>query len=76
MTTRRTQEFRELGRARSHRSGSRRRPQKIRLRGNWSPEAVLCLIALLLILTVLVPWLVRHPLGHPYVPERPAFSRP
>jgi hypothetical protein len=76
MTTRRAQELRELGRERSGRSGSRRRLQKIRLRGNWSPEAIVFLIMLLLIFTVLIPWLVRHPPDHPYVPARPAFSRP
>jgi hypothetical protein len=79
MTARSTRYFREQGGARSYRSGSKRRLRQIRFRGNWSPEAIVFLIMLLLIFTVLIPWLVRHPpddLDHPYVPERPAFRAP
>jgi hypothetical protein len=73
LTARTTRHFRELGRARSHRSGSRRRLQKIRFRGNWSPEAILFVLSMLFILTIVIPWLVRHSPDDPYVPEQPAF---
>ena len=79
MTARSTQHFREEGPAKSYDSGSRRRLQRIRLRGNWSPAAIVFLVMLLLLFTVLIPWLVRHPPDgpdHPYVPERPAFRAP
>jgi hypothetical protein len=76
MTARSMQHFRELGRARSYRSGSKRRLRKIRLRGNWSPGAIAFLIVLLLIFTVLIPWLVRHPPDDHYMPGTAGVSRP
>jgi hypothetical protein len=76
MTARSTQHFREQGPGKSYGLGSRRRLQKIRFRGNWSPAAIVFLIMLLLIFTVLIPWLVQHPPDGPWVPEGPAFLRP
>jgi hypothetical protein len=71
-----TRHFRELGRARSYRSGSRRRLQKIHFHGNWSAEAILFLLSMLFILTVVVPWLVRHSPDDLSVPEQPALHVP
>jgi hypothetical protein len=76
MTARTMRHFREPGRALRARSGSRRRLQKISFRGNWSPEAILFLLSMLLILTVVVPWLVRHSPDDPPGAERPAFGAP
>jgi hypothetical protein len=59
MTNRTTRHFRELGRERTRRSGSRRRLKKIRFRGNWSLEAILFFLSMLFLLTVVVPWLVQ-----------------
>ena len=74
MTSRTTRDFRELGRARKYRRGSRRRLQRIHFRGNWSREAIIFVLSMLLILTVIVPWLVHHALDEPPEPnERPAF---
>jgi hypothetical protein len=56
-----------------YRSGSRRRLKYVRFRGNWSPEAIVFLVSMLLILTVVVPWLVRLSPDDLYVPEQPAF---
>jgi hypothetical protein len=76
MTAWSTRHFRELGRYRSHRSGSRRRLMKIRFRGNWSPEAILFLLSMLFILAVIVPWLAGHAPDDVSVSERPALGVP
>ena len=74
MTARTTRHFRELGRTRRFRLGSRRRLQRIRFRGNWSLEAILFFVAMLFILTIVVPWLIRHPPDDPEEPDgEPAF---
>jgi len=72
MTARIAGHLRELGRARSRRSGgqSRRNIEKIRFRGNWSRAAIWFLISMLFILTVVIPWLVRHPPTEPETPRR------
>ena len=44
--------------------GSRRRLNRITLRGNWSLELVLFVAWLLFVLLVLIPWMVRHPQEH------------
>jgi hypothetical protein len=61
MTARKPQHFREMGQVREHPLGSRRRLERIRLRGNWSREAMIFWLSVLLILTVMIPWLVCHP---------------
>jgi hypothetical protein len=76
MTARSTRHFRELGRARSCRHGSRRRLQEVRFRGNWSPEAILFFLSMLFILAVIVPWLARHSPDDVSVPQQPALSVP
>jgi hypothetical protein len=73
MSERSTRHFREQGRALSYRQGSRRRLQNVRLRGNWSPEAIVFLVSMLFILTVVVPWLVQLSPDDLYAPGRPAF---
>jgi hypothetical protein len=73
MTARIMREFRQRGRTRGSGRGSRRRLRKIRLRDNWSPGAIVFLIMLLLIFTVLIPWLIRHPPDDPDQPVRPGF---
>ena len=57
---------RPIGRPGGQRSylGSRKRVQRIRMRGNWSAELWLFVILILVALFVLVPWLIRHPLSH------------
>jgi hypothetical protein len=40
--------------------GSRRRLRQIRFRGNWSREMSFLIIAIVLVLLFLVPWLIRH----------------
>jgi hypothetical protein len=44
--------------------GSRKRLREITMKGNWSIEMWLLVIAALIILFVLVPWLVTHPITH------------
>ena len=74
MTSRTTRHFRELGRTRRYRCGSRRGLAKIRFRGNWSPEAIILVVWMLFILTVVIPWLVRHGDDEAPAPDgRPAF---
>jgi len=73
MTARSARHFREFGRARRYRSGSRRRLQRIRIRDNWSPEAILFLVSMLIILMVVIPWLVRHAVDDSYAPDWPAY---
>ena len=51
----------DLGPGKDYRQGSRRRVQRIRFRGNWSVQMVLFVIWMFFVLTVLIPWMVRHP---------------
>jgi hypothetical protein len=51
------------GAGRVHR-GSKRRLKRITLRGNWSVEFWVFVLAILIALFVLVPWLINHPIGH------------
>jgi hypothetical protein len=44
--------------------GSRKRLRRITMRGNWSREMWLAVIFLLILLFVVVPWLVTHPIIH------------
>jgi hypothetical protein len=62
-----------FGPARDSRRGSPRRVRKIRFRGNWSTEIVIFILSMLLVLTVLIPWIVRHPLddAHELGPKEP-----
>ena len=48
---------------RDHR-GSKKRLKRITLRGNWSVEFWVFVLAILIALFVLAPWLVNHPIGH------------
>jgi hypothetical protein len=73
MTARSTRYFRELGRPRNVRSGSRRRIEKIRLRGNWSREAILFFISMLFALTIVISWMLRHPSNDSDGPHEPTF---
>lgn len=75
MPARTARQFRELGRARKSRSGSRRRLQRIQFRGNWSLEAILFFVSMLLFLTVIVPWLVRHAPDDGDPPDEPTTLR-
>lgn len=67
----------DFGPGKNYGRGSRRRLRRIRFRSNWSLEMVLFLLWLLFVLTVLIPWMVRHP--HNDAPEQghaePALSR-
>ena len=67
----------DLGPGKDHRHGSRRRVRRIRLRGNWSVEVVLFLIWMIFVLTVLIPWMVRHPHDdqHEHGHAGPALTR-
>jgi hypothetical protein len=42
--------------------GSRKRLGRIRWKRNWSPEIIVFLVAMLLMLTVVIPYLIEHPL--------------
>ena len=65
----------DFGPAKDYRRGSRRRVRKIRFRGNWSIEIVIFILSMLFVLTVLIPWIVRHPLddAHEHAPNEPTF---
>jgi hypothetical protein len=41
--------------------GSKKRLQRITLRGNWSTELWIVIVVLLFTLLVVVPWMIRHP---------------
>lgn len=51
--------------------GSKKRVERIRLRGNWSIEFWIFVILMLIMLFVAVPWLIKHPIEHHHAP-RPA----
>jgi hypothetical protein len=40
--------------------GSKKRAQRITLRGNWTPELWIVVVVLLFTLFVVVPWMIRH----------------
>jgi hypothetical protein len=40
--------------------GSKKRVQRITLRGNWSHELWIVIVVLLFTLLVVVPWMIRH----------------
>jgi hypothetical protein len=63
MARRDTHHLGGFGPAKDYRRGSRRRVRKIRFRGNWSIEIVIFILSMLLVLTVLIPWIVRHSVG-------------
>lgn len=44
--------------------GSRRRLRRIKLRENWSRAMWALLAFVLLVLLVVIPWVLRHPLPH------------
>jgi hypothetical protein len=44
--------------------GTRKRLERITLRGNWSVEIWLYVIFVLFLLLVAIPWMVRHPPEH------------
>jgi hypothetical protein len=44
--------------------GSRKRLRRIKMKGKWSIEMWVLVIAALIILFVVVPWLVTHPIVH------------
>jgi hypothetical protein len=44
--------------------GSKQRLRRIRMRGNWSLEIWIFVIALVLILLIALPWLASHPPQH------------
>ena len=58
---RRPELFRDVGGHGHFRTGSRRRLRQIRLRGNWSNEAIYFVLSMLFILFVVVPWMACHP---------------
>ena len=45
--------------------GSRKRLNRIRLRGNWSIELWIFVAIMAFMLIVGVPWLIRHPMVDP-----------
>jgi hypothetical protein len=51
------------GALRGHRS-SRKRLRRIKLRESWSVGMLALLAFVLLVLLVVIPWLLRHPLPH------------
>ena len=40
--------------------GSKKRVQRITLRGNWPAEMWIVVVVLLFTLLIIVPWMVRH----------------
>ena len=76
MTRRNIDHLGDFGPAKDYRRGSRGRLRKIRFRGNWSIEVVILILSMLLVLTVLIPWLVRHPLDDvpEHGPQEPTFG--
>jgi hypothetical protein len=40
--------------------GSKKRVQRITLRGNWNNELWIVVVVLLFTLFVIVPWMIRH----------------
>ena len=40
--------------------GSKKRVQRITLRGNWTAELWIVVVLLLFTLLVVVPWMIRH----------------
>jgi hypothetical protein len=75
MSARTARQFRELGRSRKWRTGSRRRLQRIRFRGNWSLDAILFFLSMLFFLAVVLPWLVQHAPDDGDPPDEPPALR-
>jgi hypothetical protein len=59
------------------RYGARRRVRRIPFRSNWSIAMALFVIWMVFVLTVLIPWMVRHPHDdqHEHGHAGPALSR-